>query len=115
MERTTNSADARRAADYLSRYCNENGTDVCKGCFAREDSGFCILCESSPNNWELPSIWSAQDIALAKAMMPFAKLSSGLLRRNLIRITAILRARDSAPFRYRQGLLIICVPARLSI
>ena len=73
MERTTNSADARRAADYLSRYCDENGTDVCKGCFAREDSGFCILCESSPNNWELPSIWSAQDIALAKAMMPFAK------------------------------------------
>ena len=73
MERTTNSADARRAADYLSRYCNENGTDVCKGCFAREDSGFCILCESSPNNWELPSIWSAQDIALAKAMIPFAK------------------------------------------
>lgn len=61
MERTTNSADARRAADYLSRYCNENGTDVCKGCFAREDSGFCILCESSPNNWELPSIWSAQE------------------------------------------------------
>lgn len=56
MERTTNSADARRAADYLSRYCNENGTDVCKGCFAREDSGFRILCESSPNNWELPSI-----------------------------------------------------------
>lgn len=30
MERMTNSADARRAADYLSRYCNENGTDVCK-------------------------------------------------------------------------------------
>lgn len=25
MERMTNSADARRAADYLSRYCNENG------------------------------------------------------------------------------------------
>lgn len=73
MERMTNSADARRAADYLSRYCNENGTDVCTGCFAREDSGFCILCESSPNNWKLPSIWSAQDIALAKAMMPFAK------------------------------------------
>lgn len=23
MERMTNSADARRAADYLSRYCNE--------------------------------------------------------------------------------------------
>lgn len=23
MERTTNSADARRAADYLSRYCDE--------------------------------------------------------------------------------------------
>lgn len=80
MERMTNSADARRAADYLSRYCNENGTDVCKGCFAREDSGFCILCESSPNNWELPSIWSAQDIALAKAMMRLQKLSSGLLR-----------------------------------
>lgn len=27
MERTTNSADARRAADYLSRYC-----DDCIGC-----------------------------------------------------------------------------------
>lgn len=27
MERTTNSADARRAADYLSRYCDE-----CIGC-----------------------------------------------------------------------------------
>ena len=31
MERMTNSADVRRAADYLSRYCNENGKDVCKG------------------------------------------------------------------------------------
>lgn len=27
MERTTNSADARRAADYLSRYCGD-----CVGC-----------------------------------------------------------------------------------
>lgn len=44
MERTTNSADARRAADYLSRYCNENGTDVCKGCFAR------IEAKPNPNH-----------------------------------------------------------------
>lgn len=115
MERMTNSADARRAADYLSRYCNENGTDVCKGCFAREDSGFCILCESSPNNWKLPSIWSAQDIALAKAMMPFAKT-----------IVWPIEAKPNPNHRYFKGegqrtiplptgALIICVQARLSI
>lgn len=73
MERTTNSAEARRAAEYLSKHCGEIGADTCKGCFARDDGGFCIFRESLPNNWNLPSIWTAQDIALAKAMMPYAK------------------------------------------
>ena len=56
MEQTTNSADARRAAEYLSKHCSEIGANTCKGCFARDDNGFCTFCESSPNNWELPSI-----------------------------------------------------------
>lgn len=74
MERTTNSADARRAADYLSRYCGD-----CVGCvnctFDNGNEGQSCIINSgcSPVSWELPSIWSAQDIALAKAMMPFAK------------------------------------------
>lgn len=74
MERTTNSADARRAADYLSRYCAD-----CVGCVNRtfdngnEGQSCNINSGCSPVSWELPSIWSAQDIALAKAMMPFAK------------------------------------------
>ena len=105
MDRTTNSADARRAADYLSRYCDE-----CIGCVncifdIGEEGQSCRVNDgNAPISWVLPSFWTVQDIALAKAMMPFAKT-----------ITAILRARDSAPFRCRQGLLIICVPARLSI
>ena len=74
MERTTNSADARRAADYLSRYCDE-----CIGCvnciFDTGDEGqSCHINNGcAPVSWVLPSIWTEQDIALAKAMMPFAK------------------------------------------
>lgn len=74
MERTTNSADARRAADYLSRYCDDCVRCVnCifdiggKGQFCRINDG------RAPVGWVLPSFWTAQDIALAKAMMPFAK------------------------------------------
>lgn len=74
MERTTNSADARRAADYLSRYCGE-----CVGCvnctFDIGDEGQSCRINNgcAPVSWALPSIWTEQDIMLAKAMMPFAK------------------------------------------
>lgn len=74
MERTTNAADARRAADYLSRYCNDRYG--CAGCiFDIGDNGQSCRINTgcAPIRWELPSIWTAQDIALAKAMMPFAK------------------------------------------
>lgn len=74
MEQTTNAADARRAADYLSRYCTE--CVGCTGCiFDNGNEGQSCIINSgcAPVSWELPSIWSAQDIALAKAMMPFAK------------------------------------------
>ena len=103
MERTTNSHDARRAADYLSKYCTD-----CVGCtdciFDIGDEGQSCRINSgcAPVGWNLPSIWTAQDIALAKAMMPFAK-------------TVILRARASAPSRCRQAHLIICALARLSV
>lgn len=68
MERTTNSADARRAADYLSRYC-----DDCVGCvnciFDIGDEGrSCRINDGrAPVSWTLPSIWTEQDIMLAKA------------------------------------------------
>lgn len=72
--RTTNSVDARRAAAYLSKYCTE-----CVGCIecifdnGNEGQDCRINSGRAPVRWELPSIWSAQDITLAKAMMPFAK------------------------------------------
>lgn len=74
MERTTNSADARRAADYLSRYCGD-----CVGCvnctFDIGDEGQSCRINNgcAPVSWALPSIWTEQDIMLAKAMLPFAK------------------------------------------
>lgn len=74
MDRTTNSAEARRAAAYLNRYCSE--CPGCAGCiFDNGNEGqSCIINDGrAPMWWELPSIWTAQDIALAKAMMPFAK------------------------------------------
>lgn len=74
MERTTNSADALRAADYLSRYCAEGiGCVNCTFDIGNEGQSCRINSGCSPISWELPSIWTAQDIALAKAMMPFAK------------------------------------------
>lgn len=71
--RTTNSVDARRAADYLSKYCTDHVG--CTDCiFDIGDEGqSCIIVGCVPVDWDLPSIWTAQDIALAKAMMPFAK------------------------------------------
>lgn len=74
MERTTNSAEARRAAAYLSKYCTECVGHT--GCIFDNGNGgqSCIINSgSSPIGWELPPIWTEQDIALAKAMMPFAK------------------------------------------
>lgn len=83
MERTTNSHDARRAADYLSKYCTD-----CVGCteciFDIGDEGQSCRINSgcAPVGWNLPSIWTAQDIALAKAMMPFAKTIVWPIERN---------------------------------
>lgn len=70
MERTTNSADARRAADYLSRYCDE-----CIGCVncifdIGEEGQSCRINDGrAPIGWVLPSFWTAQDIALAKTIV----------------------------------------------
>lgn len=84
MERkTTNSVDARRAAAYLSKYCTE-----CVGCIEcifdnGNDGKFCSINNGiAPCCWDLPSIWTAQDIALAKAMMPFAKTIVWPIERN---------------------------------
>lgn len=75
MEVTTTSVLARRAAEYLSKYCTE--CVGCTGCiFDNGNEGQSCIINSgcSPVSWELPSIWTAQDIALAKAMMPYAKI-----------------------------------------
>lgn len=114
--RTTNSVDARRAAAYLSKYCTE-----CVGCIecifdiGNEGQDCRINSGRAPVRWELPSIWSAQDITLAKAMMPFAKTIVWPIEEKPNPNHRYFKGEASAPSRCRQAHLIICALARLSV
>ena len=71
---TTTSVLARRAAKYLSKYCAEH-----KGCvdcaFANRSNSTCeINIAKFPSLWKFTPLWSDADVALAKAMMPYAKI-----------------------------------------